>query len=233
MTNENLTERLNFEGDDVFLDGKVIFSVPHREAMSEINLLGVPKGRRIIYAGSGKCCYGPITILRDISQEGESPKFILDGLRVPDFNVYDIIPAIVNPSKTGFGNGEAVLTTGYGCAGSGVRLIGTSYPKTIEVVSAEEFQEMKDSRVMITPRLNANRQKGIITLDLLRAGFRLKPGKTRDPRLPSVLLDSNAQEWYVSQDIYESMDLTPVLGKIGVDIDKTIEANLGYVRIRH
>ena len=235
MTEQNLTERLNFKEDDVFLDGKVIFSVPHRHAKSGINLLGVPQNGRTLYIGSGQCCYGPITILESHSQEGEEPNFQLDAMRMPDFNVYDIIPASVDYKKTGFANEGAILTTGYGCAGSGVRLIDTYNPKTIEVVSGEEFQEMWNSRVQnwVMPRLNVNEKEGRITLDLLRSGYRLKPGKSRDPNLPSILLDSNAQEWYVSQDVWASKDLTPVLSEIGVDVEKTIEANRGYTRIRH
>ncbi|MBU0457007.1 MAG: hypothetical protein ABH824_04110 [Nanoarchaeota archaeon] len=235
MTEQNLIERLNFKEDDVFLDGKVIFSVPHRPAKSGINLLGVPENGRTVYVGSGQCCYGPITILKSHSQESEEPNFQLDAMRMPDFNVYDIIPASVDHKKTGFANEGAILTTGYGCAGSGVRLIDTYNPKTIEVVSGEEFQEMWNSRVQnwVMPRLNVNEQEGRITLDLLRSGYRLKAGKSRDPNLPSILLDSNAQEWYVSQDVWASKDLTPVLNEIGVDVEKTIEANRGYTRIRH
>ena len=206
MTNKNLVERLNFDGDDVFLDGKVIFSVPHRDTESEINLLGVPQHGRMIYIGSGKCCYGPITILDDVGRDGETPKFRLESFRVPDFNVYDIIPASVDYRKTGFANGGAILTTGYGCAGSGVRLIDTYYPKTINVVSEEEFQKIRmrndpsGRNYLDKPRLNVNKeQKDIITLDWLG----------------------------------ESKDLTPILKEIGVDVEKTIEVNKGYTRIRH
>ncbi len=232
MTEQNLIKRLNFQGDDVLLDGKVIFSVPHRYAKSGINLLGVSKNGRTIYIGSGQCCYGPITILINSSQEGEKLNFQLDSMRMPDFNVYDIIPANVDYEKTGFFNADTILTTGYGCAGSGVRLISTYTPKTIEIVSEDEYQKMCNSN-RVTPRLNVVEQEGIITLDLLKSGYRLKPVKSRDPNLPSVLLDSNAEEWYVSQDVWMSKDLTPVLNEIGVNIEKTIEVNSGYTRIRH
>ncbi len=235
ISEQKLTERLNFEGDDVFLDGKVIFSVPHRQTQSDINVLGVPQHGREIYVGSGSCCYGFITILHNGATDSETPKFKLDGFRIPDFNVYDIIPASGDYKKTGFGNDGAILTTGFGCAGSGVRLIDTYYPKMIEVVPGIEFQEMWNSRVQnfVMPRLNVNEYEGKITLDLLRSGYRLKPGKSRDPKLPSCVLDANAQEWYVSQDIWASKDLTPVLDKLGLDVEKTIEANRGYTRIRH
>ncbi len=210
MTEQNLTERLNFERDNVLLDGEVIFSVPHRPAVSGINLLGVPQHGRRIYIGSGQCCYGLITILDDIAGEGETPKFQLDGFRVPDFNAYDIIPAHADYKKTGFANEGAILTAGYGCAGSGVRLIDTYYPKTIEVVSGEEFQEMWDSRIQkrLMPRINVNEHRGIITLDLLQSSS-------------------------IAQDIWASKDLTPVLNDLGVDVEKTIEANREYTRIRH
>lgn len=241
MTKQNLTERLNFKGDDVFLDGNKIFSVPHRPTESEINLLGVPSGGRIIYVGSGKCCFGPITILMDnASENGDPSNFQLDQLRIPDFNVYDIIPVSVDHKKTIFANEGAILTTGYGCAGAGVRLIDTYHPKTIEVFSEEEFQKLwnKDVQSWMMPHLRVDEHKRTISLDLLKAGYRLKPGRSVDPKLPrmadgTLCLIDDAFENYVSQDIWASKDLTSVLSEIGVDIEKTIEANNGYVRIRH
>ena len=236
MTRQDIGERLNYKGDDVFLDGKVIFSVPHRESQSEINLLGVIKEAGKIYVGSGQCCFGPISILENRAKNGEEPEYELDGLRVPNFNVYDIIPAYVDNKKTRFCNNGAILTTGYGCAGSGVRLIDTNYPKTIDVVSNEEFRGLwGDTRVQgwVMPYLRVDEQKGTITLDLLKAGYRVKAGKSRDPTLPSILLDSDAEESYVSEDIWASKDLTARLVEIGVDIEKTIEQNKGYVRISH
>src|SRR3989344_3391052 len=235
MAERDLIERLNFKGDDVLLDGEKIFSVPHRDSKSEINLLGVLQSGRMLYVGSGKCCYGPISILTNHSQEGQEPNFQLDSIRVPDFNVYDIIPTCVDWKKTGFANEGAILTTGYGCAGSGVRLISTCYPKTIEVVSGEEFHEMWNPRVQnyVMPYLNVNDQKGTISLDLFESGFRPKPGKSRNPKLPSILIDLGSEEWYEPQNVWASKDLTSVLNQLGVDVEKTIEANKGYVRIRH
>ena len=48
MTDRNLVERLNFQKRDVFLDGDKIFTVPLKDTLGEINLLGViQSGRRI------------------------------------------------------------------------------------------------------------------------------------------------------------------------------------------
>ena len=127
-----------------------------------------------------------------------------------------------------------MLTTGYGCAGSGVRLVDTYYPTTIEVISGDEFKKMWNPEIQsfVMPHLRVDKDKRTITLDLLKSGYRLKPGRSRDPKLPSCLID-DSYESYVSQDVWASKDLTLVLSEIGVDIEKTIETNEDYARIRH
>ncbi len=236
MTQKSLLERLNFQGEDVYLDDKVVFSVPHINTVSGINMLGVseessPHGGRI-YVGSGKCCYGIISVLDHIPnpEDKEAYNFCLKAIMPPDFNVYDIIPAV---ATGGFDNSDTMLTTGYGCAGAGVRLMGISSPKTIEVISKDEFNEIWGSRqVSMHPRLTIHQQSSTISLDYLRAGYRLKPGRSRNPRLPTLLID-DSYEPFVSQDVFVSRDLTPVLRDIGVDIEKTIERNKDYTRIRN
>jgi len=47
------------------------------------------------------------------------------------------------------------------------------------------------------------------------------------------LIDLGSEEWYETQNVWASKDLTSVLNQLGVDVEKTIEANKGYVRIRH
>ena len=49
MTEQKLIKRLNFEDDDVYLDGSKIFSVPHKTTESPINLLGISQSGKIIY----------------------------------------------------------------------------------------------------------------------------------------------------------------------------------------
>ena len=244
MTDRNLVERLNFQKRDVFLDGNKIFTVPLKDTLGKINLLGVIQSGRRIFVGSGTCCYGPISILEDNAiingsledeaQNSNTPDFQLETMRIPDFNVFDIIPAIVDCEKTKFANDYALLTTGYGCAGSGVRLVATYYPTAIEVVSGDEFQKMWNKNIQdgVRPHLRVDKDKRTITLDLLKSGYRLKPGRSRNPGLPTCLID-DSYESYVSQDIWASKDLTLVLSEIGVDVEKTIEANEGYTRIRH
>jgi hypothetical protein len=234
MTNKKLSERLSFEGDDVLLDENTIFSVPHRHTQSDINLLGVPEKGNVIFTGSGQCCFGYITILKNHKTiEGnhreydiENPEFTLDGIRVPNFNVYDIMP--VGP--------RGILATGYGCSGSGVQLIDTVNPKTIEIVSEEEFQAFRNEYYQdynnFTPRFGINEQEGTISLDLLRTGFRAKPGRTRDPKLPSILVNTADEEFYISSDVVASKNLTPILEEKGFEIDTLIEANRGYEVVR-
>jgi len=209
---EKILDKLNFEGNDVVLDGKVVYSVPNRPTKSEINLLGVTQDENTIYVGSGQCCYGPITILKVTKDDGKISKIYLDAFRLPDFNTYDIIPVEVDYDKMEFSNSDAILCTGFGCAGAGVRLISESSPKTIDVVSEEEFDkmrkdiiEMKRYNNFVLPRLNVNEEEGTISLDLKSSGTYMKKSK----------------------------DLTSRLNELGVNIKKTIEKNKGYTRIRN
>lgn len=257
MTKADLIEKLNFEGTKVNLDGKVMFSgrdMPH-PIDNRINLLGVtperveykscisvpnkepvftdPKYARLIYVGCGSCCEGPLYILQSVRKEGEEEDFQLDCFKLPRFNVYDILPVAFGDTDQLSGERYGLLATGYGCHGSGVKLIGRDCSGYLEVVSSHDFMELWGPRIQnwVTPRLSLSAQKRGITLDLLKSGHRLKPGHVRTPNLPEILIDNN-YEFYVSQDIYASKDLTARLIELGVDIEETIKANEGYVRIR-
>lgn len=235
MTQENLLNKLNFEGEDIYLDGKIIFSVPHIKCASRINVLGIPQNGKRIYFGTGECCYGFQGVLEK-TEKGEDD-FRLESLVTANFNVFDIIPVIVDYKKTGFGNGDAVLTTGYGCAGAGVKLTGVYYPDVIEVVSRDEFRKIEGIAEFTLPILNVNQQNGTISLDFYRTGYRLKPGRSVDPRLPrtpdgTLCLIDDAFEHYVSQDIIASKDLTSHLKELGLDIENTMEQNSGYIRMK-
>mgnify|MGYP001559024461 FL=1 len=260
MTRANLIERLNFEGTTVYLDGTVIFSglgIPLNNPVdNEVNLLGVTPERtvyqssrqepgkeepiftdpiqtRVIYVGSGGCCEGPISILTSGHKEGEKEDFKLDSVKLPSFNVFDILPVVFGDTDQLDGERYGLLATGYGCHGRGVKLIGRDCSGYLEVVPSHEFRDLWDKRTQnwVAPRLTVSDQTKRITLNLLKSGYRLKPGHRRNPNIPEFLIDNN-YETYVSQDIHASKDLTSRLVELGVDIEKTIEANEGYVRIR-
>lgn len=125
------------------------------------------------------------------------------------------------------------MTTGLGCAGSGVQLISTCFPKTIEVISYEEFQELRgNSEQIVKPRLKVDFEEEKIFLELQKGGYRPKPGRTRNPRLPSIVADSENEEFFMSQDAWKSLDITSRLNEIGVNMGETMEDNRIYSRIQ-
>ena len=254
MTKANLIERLNFEGTNVYLDGKIIFPGLNIPVDNKISLLGVTPERlvyqssvsepgkesvltdpiqtRIIYVGCGSCCEGPISILTSEHNEGEQENFKLKSVKLPSFNVYDIIPVVLEEGHQ-LEEMYGLLATGYGCNGRGVKLFGRDCSAYLEVVPSQEFRDLwdKTTQSWVEPRLTVNEQTGGIALNLLNSEYRLKPGHRRNPNIPDCLIDYN-YETYVSQDVHASKDLTTKLVELGVDIEKTIEANEGYVRIR-
>ncbi|MBS3157026.1 hypothetical protein J4442_02520 [Candidatus Woesearchaeota archaeon] len=258
MTEKELIERLNFEGTGIYLDGEAIFSGLDIPVDNRINLLGVtperteyqssryepgkkepvftdPVQTRHIYVGCGSCCEGPISVLISEHKEGEKEDFKLCSVKLPSFNVFDILPIVFKGTEQLDGERYGLLATGYGCHGRGVKLIGRDCSGYLEVVPSQEFRELWDKRAQdwVEPRLTIDDQTERITLNLLKSGYRLKPGHKRNPNIPKCLIDQNF-ETYVSQDIHASKDLTSRLVELGVDIKKTIEElNEGYVRIRH
>ncbi len=219
MTQSNLVERLSFDERDVLLDGEAIYSFPElgHNTSTRIRMLGVPQHGKRIYVGSGVCCHGPIVALANHNIGGEEkPNFLVYSLRLPSFNVYDILPVAVDPHKTGFqktrygrysDSDDAILTTGHGCSGSGVSLISIEHPKTIEVISEREYDKM---------RCGAD----------IKSRFRFEAG--------GIILDFLKRNEYgcITSDVTASTDLTPILNELGVNIKKTIQENSGYARIR-
>lgn len=254
MTEQNLIERLNFEGTKVYLDGEVIFSGLDIPVDNQINLLGVTPERtiyrssrqepgkepvltdpiqtRIIYVGSGSCCEGPISILTSEHKEGEKEDFKLRSIKLPSFNVFDMLPVVFSGTEQLDGEQYGLLATGYGCHGRGVKLIGQQCSGYLEVVPSQEFREIENTDRFTAPRLTVHQQDDTISLDFYMIGHRLKPGNKRDPNVPDFLIGP-MHETYTSQDIHASKDLTSRLVELGIDINKTVEANKGYVRIRH
>jgi len=219
MTPSNLVNRLSFDERNVLLDGEAIYSFPEMgyNASSKIKILGVPQHGKKIYVGSGICCHGLIAILNDSnSREEEKPHFSLGALRLPSFNVEDILPVVIDYDKTGFkktrygrysASDDAILTTGHGCSGSGVSLVSIEHPKTIEVVSEKEYDKM-------------------------RCGVNIKPRFRFEGR--GIILDFFKRNEYecITSEVTASTDLTPLLNELGIDIGKTIQENSGYARIR-
>ncbi len=236
-----MTRIYGFNENKVLLDGKIIYAVEGSNASDTgINLLGISNDARTIYVGSGQCCDGPVSVIKDRANGGETPDFQLIGVVKQNFNVYDMTPVMVDPDVTGFASEEAVLTTGYGCSGAGVNLVDPYSKKNVEIVPKEEFSGLWQQRIQnwIMPSLDVStghsrtgERDSRVTLNLLSAGYRLKAGKTRDPNLPSILVDGSSQEFHVSRNVWVSADLTSRLRDIGVNIESTLEANRGYTRI--
>lgn len=231
MTTRTMAERLNFEGDKVFLNGEVIFSIPVRhETKDTVTVVGFwePKDGHFpaIYVGSGTCCHGHLYELE--KHKAEDP-YVLSQIIAVDTNLMDILPASVNYKKAGFPNSNGVLVVGHGCAGAGVRLVGTYYPRFVDVVSAEQYFSQISRGQHTSPVFRVD--KATIHLDIRRAGWRVKAGMRRDPALPSILADARTEEFYVSSDLWGTMDLTPRLEEVGVDVSKTIELVTSYRRL--
>jgi hypothetical protein len=121
------------------------------------------------------------------------------------------------------GNAESLLAVGSGCSGAGVRLVTLSSPKVFTVMGREEYDALLPQGGHGKPMFRIDQADWRIHLDILRAGYRLKPGKKRDPKLPSILLDRQSEEFFVDcSDIYRSVDITDKLRQAGVHIDETI-----------
>jgi hypothetical protein len=235
---KTMAEGLNFKGDKVFLDGETIFVIPVRHAtMDTVTVVGFWERSKddpspTIYVGSGTCCHGH---LYELEKHGENVPYVLDQVIAVGTNLMDILPAVVNYEKAGFPNGNGVLVVGYGCAGAGVRLISTYYPRCVDVVSTEQFRSQIQHGQHTSPVFRVDKSTGTIHLDFRWAGWRVKAGMYRDPALPSILADSQTEEFYVSSaDLLATIDLSPRLEEVGVDVRKTIELVTNYRRLlRH
>lgn len=221
---------LSFQNGVVYLNGQTIFTVPVKRAtMNTVTVLGYNEfdgelGDQLL-VGTGTCCHGHLYKLQ--KSEGEYP---LSQVIAVDTNVMDILPVSVDYKKTGFANESAVLVVGYGCAGAGVRLLGTSYPRMIDVITSEQLMANIPNGQHAAPIFRADKNSGTIHLDIRRAGFQQKPGTKREAGLPSILVDKN-EEFRVSVDVWTSMNITKRLEEVGVDIGKTIELVSTYRRI--
>lgn len=241
MAERKLVDKLSFENTKVFLDGDAIFTVPGRERSLErgINLLGVDERSSTIYVGTGKCCYGYVFKLEDSSRfkgnydpTRDVPNYELASIRAVDFNVYDILPIKLDPNEDIVFNGNAFIVSGYGCAGSGVRMVSDSYPVTKEIVSGEEFADAVNGCGVNIYRDRLRSSQGRIYFDLLRGGVRPKPGMKRNPSLPSILMDASVEEVYTTDDIFHSIDITDKIAEFKVDFPRTFDAINHFWRVK-
>ncbi|MDO8556752.1 MAG: hypothetical protein Q7R96_06300 [Nanoarchaeota archaeon] len=232
METKKLIERLAFEGHDVFLDAEKVLTEPLTElplhSGNAIAVIGY--GDRKLFVGSAGCCQG---LFSTYAQQGteEAPTFRLERVAMPDLNVYDILPVLTDTKKTGFGNPDAVLVTGGGCAGAGIRLLDQYYPKSHDILSTEEFGNLAE-RVSGTghakSRLRVD-QTGKVLLDFSRGYWRTKAGMP-STRFGNILVGSNEELVFAEQPIYTE-DLTPRLEKFGLNIKGTKTINERYDRI--
>lgn len=212
MENKNDEHRMSFQGKDVYIDGVKVFTVPFERTQAGINFLGFSRKEKKIYVGSGQCCYGPISILMYSDREGGTkPEVQVDTLRIPDLNVYDIIPI----------NDTYILATGYGCAGAGVRLVDTYYPTITEIVSTDEYYEL-EKRIRTRTGLAVSWDP--------RYGDSFRPRLSIDDLTVTVSLEVGTST--ISPRQQESKDLNPILKKHGFDTAGIVERNKGYQRGR-
>jgi hypothetical protein len=227
----SILEKLSFSGSDVYLDGEKIMTVPGKNPTRTcINLLGVPSHGDNIFVGTGGCCHGHIVDL-DKSSDG---LYGIENIVTPNLNVNDMLFALGKHEGSALPSGTGLIVTGQGCAGAGVRLMSTYEPVSLDVVSTQEFYSLFDGRRdgIVVPRLRADTFDGKIYLDLHRGGFRVNPGMRRDPTMPSILVDTSVETFFVSDDLHSILDITDRLERFGVDISKTLEYNKDFHRIR-
>jgi hypothetical protein len=210
MENKDNKHRMSFQGKDVFIDGVKVFTVPFERTEAGINLIGFSRKEKKIYVGSGRCCYGPISILRyEDEGDGEKVGIQVDTFRIPAFNVYDIIPI----------NETYILATGYGCSGAGVGLVDTYNPKITELVSDEEYTALEEA---------LRKKTGLVKSWDLRYGDPFHPRLHVDALNETVTLEVGTGTHYPRQQ--ESKDLGHILRERGFDMKKIMEINEGYQR---
>jgi len=227
-----MTTGLGCEGGRLFLDGELIFTVPVEESTSSrINLAGYWEPAQdifsTIYVGSGSCCHGHLYELI----KPRDGAYILGGINSVDTNVWDILPVSVDCDRAGFPTPRGVLVVGHGCAGSGVRLISTYYPQSVDVVPAEQYRSQFPPQELASPIFRVDHTLESIYLDFRRAGWRVKPGKRRNPALPSIVADSEAEEYFISSDLWSSLNITSRLEEVGVDLGETLGLVSSYRRL--
>lgn len=214
-----LIDRLNFKDTRLYLDGTEILNVPGNKSNAEINIITTDENK--IYVGTGGCCKGYLLEL-----ERHDKSFNLEEIFAVDFCVLEILPVVLpgNPA----GNPKSALVSGYGCAGSGIRMINLYGAKSTNVMSTEDFKAITGVEHRM-PRFRTD--NGKISIELTYAGYRLKPGMKKQPGVPEFLAGPES-EFYTSDDVYASRDITAKLEEIGVDVAKTIDEAKAFRKIK-
>jgi hypothetical protein len=194
-----LSERARFDKGDLFIDDKLVFTVPIKnDTMYEIKLIGVLEGanpaRGRIYVGTGSCCHGHLYVL------GVGADYVqLSDIFAADTNVCDILP--VDSGRAAVGGVEDILITGIGCTGRGIRMFNVCKQRMIDIISNEEYSGLMMNMSGVYPRFAVDVDKGEIFLEL----HEFNSGRYRD-----------------------HVNLRERLEAQGVDIEKTIRLYEDY-----
>ncbi len=220
-----LIERLSFTASqpELYLDGKLIFTTPKTHFTTDgINVIGVDETRGIIDIGTGQCCHGYFYRLQ---WSKENSQFNLELIRHIDLNVYDLLHAKPAKITTDVPTKQAVLATGYGCAGEGVRLIGLYDPIVTDILP--DFHGLWDRNEWgrISPRFRVS--EGRIYLDI--HGIDRMFSSARNPNKPAELHDASDKTYTAG--VSNSFDLTERLANAGVDINQTLEFAKDYKKL--
>jgi len=210
MTNKNLTQRLNFGGQTVLLDGAPIYTVPGNKEEGRINFLGVPKNENFIYVGSGEefSGIGSFSSLFNTAEKEEVPKFQPDRIRTFPFDVMDAIPLFGSYKEKKF-RGEGYHHDSGVCLVSGghgeLKIVHHGFP--FELVSYEESKKIREG-LGLPPdvRTKLDIKGNEIRLNLCRGG-----------------------------EILSSIDIMPRIKGLGFgsfNLPDILQANQGYIRIR-
>jgi len=217
---EKLTkELLSFSAGHLFLGGEKIFSIPpQNKTMMDITAVGFWEPTKdswysTIYVGSGTCCHGHLYTLI-LRKEG----CFLHNIFSVDINVRDILPVWLSS------DGLGITVVGQGCSGAGVRFFeGDFRPRFMDIFSQEQYEGYVPHGKTAAPLFSVEKEGGgTICINFHKTGWQRKSGTTRNPDLPSIIADSQAEEFVVSPDLWGVADITPNLIDAGVDIDKTM-----------
>jgi len=143
MTNEQLqtfAKRLNFDRNKVYLDDKEILALPTKGVITHLTVTrDNERNAGKILVGKSFCCHGPVAGL--VYQEWrEEPGVEVAYVTTPDLNVEDTLPLSLLSSADPF------LVAGMGCAGAGIRLINGQSLKMEDIVSTDEYHNLRDGR---------------------------------------------------------------------------------------
>lgn len=136
-----------FDGKDVFrsYNGRPLYA----------NVVGIlpdaedsPSGT--IFIGTGECCHGHLYIFGyggGLFNHENSERPELTNVYPIDFNIYDILPL----------DQRIVLVTGFGCSGSGVRLVNNIHHGIYDIISSDSGIFEGRHREYESPALRAER----------------------------------------------------------------------------